>query len=845
MRARAIAILACAAWPAAPSALPGQASGATATVVPGAEYRAGRVHAALLGRGYRGLWTTPLEAPVLDLRSHAGGLTVTRAGGDRQTRSLRLRGADGREYVFRSVHKDFPFLPAELRRAYAGRVVLDQLGSEFPAGVLAMPPLLEAVGVLHPAPRLVVMPDDPALGEHRADFAGMLGTLEERPEEGADGAPGFAGARRVVGTERLLEMLEEAAAPVDTREYLDARLVDLLVGDWDRHGDQWRWALDESGAAPRWRPVPRDRDKVFSRYEGLLLGPVRSRYPRATRFGPGWKDLYGLSYGGRELDRRLLAGVDRAGWEAAVARVRSALTDAVIDAAVARLPAELRRQEGPALAAALRARRDALGEAAEWLYRFHAGAPEVHATGRADAAEVAHHPDGWLTVRISAAGVGAERAAPWFQRTFVPGETREVRVYLHGGADSVWATGEERGRIPVRLVGGGGDDHFSTASRSVRVYDHAGRNTVDGPRPAPLDARRYEPPRAPAPLVGEGWRDWGGWSLPQAWVGYRPEIGVFAGGGRTWYRNGFRAHPWAARTRVRAAFAPGGRRFGAEAEHVRRIAASPLAVGVFARASDLEVARFYGFGNDAEAPGRSSRYTVAQRQLLLQPTVTLSLGRGAEVAAGPVARWSDTRAERRSLLAELRPRGVGSFGEAGGRVEAGWRMRDSAGARGLRLSAGGSAFPAAWDVESGYGEAHGGARLHWRPALPLRPALVLRGGGARVWGDFPFHAAAAVGGAETLRGFPSRRFAGDAALFGSAELHVKVAEWRWIFPGDVGVLGLADAGRVYLGGRSPGGWHTAAGGGVWFRPLGSGPLLAATAARGDRTRVYAGLVADL
>ena len=31
----------------------------------------------------------------------------------------------------------------------------------------------------------------------------------------------------------------------------------------------------------------------------------------------------------------------------------------------------------------------------------------------------------------------------------------------------------------------------------------------------------------------------------------------------------------------------------------------------------------------------------------------------------------------------------------------------------------------------------------------------------------------------------------------------------------VGILGFADAGRVYVDGESPGGWHTAMGGGFW------------------------------
>ena len=837
MRLRVLALGALIAHPGGAAAQPAET---TVAVQAGKEYRAGPLHRALLGSSYRDLWTTPVRAPVLDLRSHAGGLTITRGGGDRQTRTLRMRGGDGREYVFRSVHKDFPFLPPELRRSYAGRVVLDQLKSEFPAGALAMPPILEAVGVLHPVPRLFVLPDDPSLGEHRAAFAGMLGTLEERPEEGKDGAPGFAGARRVVGTEKLLELLEEGTAPVDTREYLDARLVDLLVGDWDRHGDQWRWVLDETGAAPRWRPVPRDRDKVFSRYDGLLLNAARPTYPRATRFGPRWTDLYGLAFGVRELDRRLLAGVGRAEWDAAVVRVRGAVTDDVIARAVARLPAEFQQREGARLTASLRARRDALRGPAEWLYRFHSDAPEVHATDRADAAEVVHHADGRLVLRLFA--TGQERVAPWYERTFSPHETREVRVYLHGGADSVWTLGEARGQIPVRLVGGGGDDFFRTASAPVRVYDHAGRTTVEGR--VMVDARRYDAPDVAPPLVGEGYRDWGGRSVARVWVGHRPEVGVFAGGGRTWYRNGFRAYPWASRTTVRAAFAPSDTRFGAEAEHTRRIAASAVAVGVFARASELEVARFYGFGNDTEAPGRSSRYTVPGRELLLRPYVSLRVS-GVEITAGPLARYSDEDDDESSLLAVARPRGVGGFGEAGGHAGAAWRTRDSAGARGVRLSAGGSVFPALWDVDDAYGEAHGEARAHWRTALPLAPTLVVRGDGARVWGEYPFRSAAAVGGAASLRGFPSRRFAGDAALFGSAEMHVRVGEWRWLFPGTFGVLGVADAGRVYLDGDSPGGWHTAAGGGVWFRPLGSGPLLTATAVNGDRTRLYAGLSADI
>src|SRR6266567_3668652 len=68
----------------------------TVTVTAGPEYRAGWLHQVLFGRG-----------------AFAGGLTPLRRGGGAQTRALRLAGADGREYVFRSVNKHPSWLPAD------------------------------------------------------------------------------------------------------------------------------------------------------------------------------------------------------------------------------------------------------------------------------------------------------------------------------------------------------------------------------------------------------------------------------------------------------------------------------------------------------------------------------------------------------------------------------------------------------------------------------------------------------------------------------------------------------------------------------------------------------------
>ena len=95
------------------------------------------------------------------------------------------------------------------------------------------------------------------------------------------------------------------------------------------------------------------------------------------------------------------------------------------------------------------------------------------------------------------------------------------------------------------------------------------------------------------------------------------------------------------------------------------------------------------------------------------------------------------------------------------------------------------------------------------------PWCAFRGGGKKLWGPFPYFDAAFLGGSETFRTEEKQRYAGDASLYGSAELRVPIAKFPFILPLDVGALGFADMGRVYLNGQSPGGWHSATGGGLW------------------------------
>jgi hemolysin activation/secretion protein len=115
----------------------------------------------------------------------------------------------------------------------------------------------------------------------------------------------------------------------------------------------------------------------------------------------------------------------------------------------------------------------------------------------------------------------------------------------------------------------------------------------------------------------------------------------------------------------------------------------------------------------------------------------------------------------------------------------------------------------------------GRAETYLTAPVALTPTLALRAAGKKLWGTFPFQESAFLGGPTSLRGYARQRFAGDASVSGSAELRLTVARTAGVLPALWGVFGHADAGRVYVDGRSPGGWHTAAGGGVWVALLGA------------------------
>src|SRR5437867_160104 len=548
--------------------LAGQAAGATeptalrpVTMTAGAQYRAGWLHRWLLGAHYRDLWTTPLQVDVVDLAHFGGGLTPLKRGGGRQTKSLRLQAADGHVYIFRSVDKDpTAAIPPELRATFVQRILEDQTSSTNPAGALVVGPLLGAVGVHHVEPRLMVMPDDPRLDSFPV-FKGMLGQLEERPTVDPEEDVGFEGAERIASTQKVWDRLTaDSRDRVDSRALLAARLVDVLVGDWDRHPDQWRWARFDEAGVHVWRPIPRDRDQAFSRLDGLLPWIARYYHPDIVSFGDRYPDLVGLTWNGRALDRRVLNDLEKPVWDSVAAALQAGWSDTVIDRAVHRLPPEYYARDGARLSRALKRRRDLLRAASDRFYALLAGVVDVQATDEADFAAVERRADGAVAVRLS-----RPDGTPYFGRTFRRNETSEVRLYLQGGDDRVVVRGAGHGGITLRVMTGAGKSQVVDSARgwgrNYLYMNHPPARLITGPRTSvDRGAARDGPTDDPTkPQL----RDWGVRWNPGVRLLFAPDLGVVAGIGETgtWY--GFRQDPYRSQLGLSVGYATAAQRFRA------------------------------------------------------------------------------------------------------------------------------------------------------------------------------------------------------------------------------------------------------------------------------------------
>lgn len=786
-----VALIACSFMPAAAFAAEPPP---TVRVQPGKRYGAGWFQRLFLGSQWRELWTTTIEVPVLDLDTFDGGLFPEREGGGLQTKSLRFKSSAGRNWQFRSVDKDpTRILSEDVRQSLLGNLAQDLTSTTHPGAALVVPPFLDAAGILHATPFLAVLGDDQRLGEFRAAFAGMLGMVELRDEKN------LPGVDKVFTTWQLFARLEERSDErVDARAYLRARLIDIFIGDWDRHVDQWRWARVTVDGQRLWQPIPRDRDQAFARFNGILPSIMEYYTKQLAGFGSGYPSIDKLTFSGRYTDRRFLIELGKPEWDAIAAEVTAKLTDAVIADAVRRLPVEMYKTGGAELEQALRARRDELPRASEDFYRLLADRVDVRGTESADDAEIASRPDGSVDVSLFARDekTGDRLGPAFFHRAFNPEETSELRLYMLGGPDRVHVDDAAAQKIKVRLI------------------------------PEAPDARLSPKDRF------ETTRDWGRDLLFFPILSYDSTRGLVVGTIAVLTHFGFGRAPYADLMTFSAAWSTGTNqpRIGYTAEFRTR---STVRLLLSADYSGFDQVNFFGFGNETVrnvALANQNFYRVLRKQVTVHPLIDVQVIGPLRSSAGALFKYLSSEANAPIAIATGAP-GFAETTIAGAQIGLGLSTRSGslAAERGFRVHGFARYYPSLFgnhhDFTKLRGEASGFAAAH----LLTDIALGVRISGEKNFGTYPYFEAAFIGGipavaglepatsgGNLLRGYDLNRYAGDASLVANTELRAALGSWNSVLPMRYGLLALADIGRVFFAPQPSSRWHSGVGGGVWL-----------------------------
>ena len=783
-----------------------------------------------MGKNYRTEWRTPIRVPIINFATEKGGLTPTKRGGGKQTRSLRVQDANGREYSLRSVRKYVTdeALPPDLRGTFAKDLVADGISASYPYAALSVPALSEAAGVPHGHPKVVFIPDDPKLGEYRADFANSLAFFEERMPDSV---------KKVYDTDDVVEKLkEDNDNNVDQQAMLRARLLDMFIMDLDRHELQWNWGTYNNEKGKTFYPIPKDRDQAFYISQGLMPSIARKPWiaPQLEGFKAKAKNINRFNFAARNMDRFFLNQLSESDWKNATAKFLAQMTDEVIEEALSAQPNEIQSISSPKIIATLKERRKYFADEMMQYYRFLSEYVDITVSDKRELFDINHNSDGSVLIQIFKITNDGDQSHKIYERKFDPGVTKEIRLYGFGGDDKFVVQGDGE-KIKVRMIGGTGNDEFQSSGKSDRrdniVYDlktennqitgNNFRNKMSADTAVLSYNRLYYKYNQVIPFVS---------------INYNPDDGLFLGVSVRIIRQGFRKAPY----KTMHSFAANH----ALATNAYNFRWSSDFIGVFGRNSDLlfdadikapnNTINFFGYGNETifikTNPGKHkyyrARFQLGDIALLFRQRFSSAVS----VSVGPLYEFysldSAQNKERFILKTSLNGLNASTLFSTqsfiGGKMILGFDTRNnlSVTTKGINWQTTLKVLSGINDISKSVTQLNSDLSFY----IPLGPksgsSLALRFGGGHTFGGLEFYQAQFLGGTENLRGYRKSRFAGQTMAFNNVELRLKVSDFRtYLFPGSLGFLFFHDVGRVWVENDSSTKWHNGYGAGFWISPL--------------------------
>ncbi|ROH97443.1 metallophosphoesterase [Chryseobacterium daecheongense] len=439
----------------------------------------------LWGEHYRKYYGLPIEAPTANIAELNGGYTPFREGGGNQSNSLRLMSKDGQEFVMRGIKKsavrflnNMAFKKStfgnELNNTFPEKFLLDFYTTNHPFTPFSVGNMADKVGIVHSNPKLYYIPKQQALGEYNQTYGDEMYMIEERFSSDPKTLQALDNAKDIVSTDDVLKnFTKNNKYSVDRESYIRARVFDMLIGDWDRHSDQWKWAEYKVDDKVIYKPIPRDRDQAFSKYDGAAFKVIMNipAIRHMKTFKDDIKSVKWLNMEPYPLDLIFLKGATQEEWIAQAKYIQEHLTDQDIDEAFNNLPKEVKDGTIADIQRKLKARKTKLQTYATQYYDVLQEKVPLAGTVNPDQFVITKTGNS-VEVKQYQLDKNKENPELVFERTYHDNKTKELWIYGLEDDDIYEVSGDGRPKMNIRLVGGYNHDVYNVAKGSkVKIYD--------------------------------------------------------------------------------------------------------------------------------------------------------------------------------------------------------------------------------------------------------------------------------------------------------------------------------------------------------------------------------------
>ncbi|MEO6540426.1 MAG: BamA/TamA family outer membrane protein, partial [Ferruginibacter sp.] len=442
-----------------------------------------------------------------------------------------------------------------------------------------------------------------------------------------------------------------------------------------------------------------------------------------------------------------------------------------------------------------------------------------------------------------------DSASVMYNRVFDQKVTNEIRLYGLNGSDKFEIDDDVTSKIKFRIIGGKGNDTFNLRGNVKNiVYDLTTEKNVS------LNLRKTRKEFSSDPAVNDykttGF-EYTRIRFPQINLGFNVEDRLLVGLGFSRRTYSFRKDPYSTDQKLVTLYAPIQGAFQVKYVGVfnKIIFKNDLIVRVDFVNPTLN--NFFGFDNesvyDKSKPLKyyRVRYKYIETDLLVRQRLTNTF----HFSIGPsyYHYWSSYKDNDKRILGDPAVFGTDSAGIYKPKQYLGGKAK-------LDISyTNNEVFPTrgiTWFTEF---SSMLGLNKNARPLTKFTSDMtiyaslsdhatlsaVLKFGGGHIFSKhYEYFQALSMGAGDVLRGYKKNRFSGRSSAYTSAELRVRLFKSQsYLVPGDVGVMGFYDIGRVWQKGEGSRKWHGAYGGGLYYIPYGL-VMISATVAFSPEDKLY-------